>query len=33
MGYKQEIIRLLEKIDNNVFLRKIYSFIKAFAEV
>lgn len=30
MDYKKEIIKLLDKIDDSMFLRKIYSFVKAF---
>lgn len=30
MDYKKEIIKLLDKIEDSVFLRKIYSFVKAF---
>lgn len=30
VDYREEIIKLLDKISNKRYLRKIYSFIKAF---
>ena len=32
MNYKDEIIKLLDKIADDSFLRKIYSFVKAFVQ-